>query len=122
MTPCQASGSACSDKSIEPLTSANKTVTCFRSPSSVARVARILSARWLGVYETGGESERAWPAATAVPHSGQNLVVALIGCPHPGQARGKAVPHSSQNLAPALFTCLQDGQFIRASSRVHLGQ
>ena len=33
----------------EPFTSANNTVTCFRSPSSAERDCRILSARCLGV-------------------------------------------------------------------------
>ena len=43
------SGSASSISASEPLTSANSTVTCLRSPSSAARERRTRSARCLGV-------------------------------------------------------------------------
>jgi hypothetical protein len=39
----------CSANSIEPFASANRTVTCFRSPSRALRDVRIFSARCFGV-------------------------------------------------------------------------
>ena len=42
------SGSVPWISSIEPLMSANSTVTCLRSPSSAPRLRRILSGKWLG--------------------------------------------------------------------------
>src|SRR5439155_14816508 len=65
-------GSLCSASSIEPITSANSTVTCFRSPSRVARPARIFSARCSGgcERESGaaiGATASATPGSGAVP-------------------------------------------------------
>ena len=37
------------DQPVEPLMSANSTVTCLRSPSRAAREVRIFSARYVGV-------------------------------------------------------------------------
>ena len=42
---CHSSGSTCSASSIEPFTSAKRTVTCLRSPSRALREVRIFSAR-----------------------------------------------------------------------------
>src|SRR2546429_2484077 len=47
------SGSRSESSSSERLRSANRTVTCFRSPSSADLAVRIRSARWLGVYASG---------------------------------------------------------------------
>ena len=61
------SGSSCSASSIEPLTSAKRTVTCLRSPSSADFEARILSARCFGVPakrcsgSDHGECPLPWP-------------------------------------------------------------
>src|SRR5262245_18076933 len=51
----EASGTTptCSARSIDPFTSANRTVTCLRSPSRAERDVRIFSARCLRVYERG---------------------------------------------------------------------
>src|SRR6516164_5471039 len=51
------------DNSIDPLRSANSTVTCLRSPSRALREVRIFSARCLGVYDCG--SRTAVPCAPA---------------------------------------------------------
>ena len=47
------SGSRSARSSMEPLRSANSTVTCLRSPSRAAFDVRIRSARCLGVYASG---------------------------------------------------------------------
>ena len=62
MILCPSSGSTCSASSIDPFTSAKRTVTCFRSPSSALRDVRIFSARCFGVYERGDRWEGAAPA------------------------------------------------------------
>jgi hypothetical protein len=46
---CTASGSSRSDTAVKPAMSANRTVTCFRSPSSALRAVRIFSAKCFGV-------------------------------------------------------------------------
>ncbi len=45
-----------------------------------------------------------------VPHSPQNLAVALTSCPQLGQACPSLIPHSSQNFVPSGFSNLQFGQ------------
>ena len=47
------SGSRSASNSIEPLTSANSTVTCLRSPSSAAFELMIFWARYLGMLASG---------------------------------------------------------------------
>ena len=42
--------------------SANRTVTCLRSPSRALREAKILSARWSGVYDSGRPVPGPWRA------------------------------------------------------------
>ena len=49
MISCTTSGSSCSASVVKPATSANRTVTCLRSPSSALRDVRIFSARCFGV-------------------------------------------------------------------------
>src|SRR3989442_13046499 len=70
------SGSRSASSSIEPLRSANRTVTCFRSPSSADLAVRIRSARWLGVYASGeadGDTVAAPDGVTRAPHSRQKF-------------------------------------------------
>src|SRR5262249_49316605 len=66
-------------RSIEPFTSAKRTVTCFRSPSSAERVVRIFSARWFGVYARTSRTGAA-PARRG-PQSSQNFAVARVSWP-----------------------------------------
>src|SRR5262245_33364278 len=105
MILCHSSGSTCSERSIEPFTSANRTVTCLRSPSSALRVVRIVSARWRGVYDSGvsvgdvmtddaGEAPRVRGAA----HSLQYLEPVGFEAPQAGHGAGKGEAHSLQNF------------------------
>jgi len=67
--------------------SAKSTVTCLRSPSREPLEVRILSARYLGVYDSG-EFERAGASAvpaTAVPQREQNR-----------DSGGRTAPHAAQ--------------------------
>src|SRR5215470_14069671 len=103
MILCHSSGSTCSDRSIEPFTSAKRTVTCLRSPSRAERVVRIFSARCFGVYERGS---RSLVFATASPprgvrHLRQNFAFGEQAVPHDGHSRPKDAPHSSQKTASA---------------------
>lgn len=98
--------------------SANRTVTCFRSPSSLCREARIFSARYLGTYVSGGGT----PAKAAAvvdagsfsdrPQLRQNLALGRLGSPQLGQGDSSRVPHASQNIALAGFSDWQWGHFI----------
>src|SRR6516225_12268404 len=123
------SGSRSAINSIEPFKSANSTVTCLRSPSSVAREVRIFCARCFGV-ESLAEAKRGCPlanrspvagegreggGASCAPHSEQNFAEAGLPWPHAGQARGSGAPHSEQNFAASGTLALQLGQFIDAS-------
>jgi len=54
MMPAQSSGSRPAWRSIEPDTSAKRTVTCLRSPSNARRSRRIFSARWSGGAGSAG--------------------------------------------------------------------
>src|SRR5262245_32075924 len=82
------SGSRSASSSIEPLRSANSTVTCLRSPSRAALEVRIFSARCLGVYASGEDARDAAAVSAAV-----------IGVPHLLQnrdPRGSSVLHEEQ--------------------------
>src|SRR5262249_40144784 len=67
-------GGACSARSMEPFTSAKRTVTCFRSPSRV----RIFSARCFGVEERGSSARSGLSPrcvlASEVPHFPRGLL------------------------------------------------
>src|SRR5688572_13395590 len=106
------SGSSFSDIAVKPDTSANMTVTRLRSPVSALLVVRILSARCLGVYDSG---EAYWRGAAAgaalsvVPHPWQNLLAGGLATPQARQAMPSRAPHSPQNFAPAAFSCAHWG-------------
>src|SRR5215467_14042923 len=103
MILCQSSGSTCSARSIEPFTSAKRTVTCLRSPSRALRDVRIFSARCFGVYEWGA---RSLVVATAPPprevrHFRQNFAPGEQLVPQDGHSRPNDAPHSSQKSESA---------------------
>src|SRR5882724_11919800 len=99
MIPCQSSGSIDSERSIDPLRSAKRTVTCLRSPSSALRELRIFSARCFGVYERGSGGGLARGASTGRSHSKQNLALLGSSAPQAVQRTPNEAPHSRQNLA-----------------------
>src|SRR6266508_2812987 len=109
------SGSRSASSSVEPLRSANSTVTCLRSPSIAAFEVRIFSARCLGVYASGAPKRcdadgAVWPAGWA--HSEQNLAVGGSWAPQLTHARARGAAHSSQNFAPGRFSCWHRAHFI----------
>ncbi len=109
------SGSRSAISSIEPLTSANRTVTCLRSPSSTAREVRIFSARCRGVYDPG-EPKRGRPPegpATGCPQSRQNLAAAGNEAPQRSQGTLSGVPQARQNLAPGELSTWHRGHVIK---------
>src|SRR5262245_43630816 len=113
MILCHSSGSTCSERSIDPFTSAKSTVTCLRSPSRALRVVRIFSTRWLGVYERGSRSlvfETVSPPRGA-RHFRQNFARGEQLVPHDGHSLPKDAPHSSQKTASASLEASQDAQF-----------
>src|SRR6185503_20445373 len=92
--------------SIEPLTSANSTVTCFRSPSSGA-ASGSLGAAAPGWAAAGGAS------ASSRPHELQKRCPAGFSAPQPGQGsdRSRLVPQDPQN---------RDSAGFEAPHRVHV--
>ena len=104
------SGSRSASSSIEPLRSTKSTVTCLRSPSRVARPARIFSARCSGGW---GAAIGAAPASRW-PQLSQCLAAGGLAVAHDGHVtvskRGAA--HSAQKRAPSRFTWPHDGQFM----------
>ena len=119
---CHSSAPSCSASSIEPLTSANKTVTCLRSPSSADFDCRILSARFFGVEERGSvrEEGRAGSAAgaapaTAAPQPSQKRAPTRSATPQLVQATASGAPHASQKRASARFSCAQPAQITGRS-------
>src|SRR5262249_54082850 len=116
------SGSSCSSSSIEPFTSAKRTVTCFRSPSSAHFDCRILSARCLGVYERRlavrglGVRVSLFPLTPnpwiSAPHSSQNFAVRRSSEPQLAHRREIGAAQSSQNLATGRFSCPHAGQVM----------
>ena len=111
MTRWNTSGSVPSASAIEPFTSAKSTVTCLRSPVSVVRAARILSARCAGV----AGSAAAGRGVAGAPHSPQNFMLAASSAWHWPQRRTMGVPHSWQNFVAAGFSCAQAGQAMLAT-------
>src|SRR5262245_25836012 len=113
MILCHSSGSNCSARSIEPFTSAKRTVTCLRSPSRALRDVRIFSARCLGVYERGS---RSLLLATASSLSGarhflQNFARGEQFVPQEEHSRPNEAPHSSQKTASPSFEAPQEEHF-----------
>ena len=87
------SGSLCSASSIEPITSANSTVTCLRSPSRAPWPARIFSARCSGTWEPGSGGAAGPPIAAAAAPA----------------AAVSSWPQALQNFWPAGFEAPQLG-------------
>src|SRR6185503_7059621 len=101
--------------------SAKRTVTCLRSPSIAAALARILFARW-----SGGDALRCGNEATAgglggsaagtssEPHELQNLWPAGFDAPQVEQstAISSSAPQFPQNLESAAFSCPHEAHFI----------
>src|SRR5262249_54647297 len=113
MIRCHSSGSIDSERSIEPFTSANSTVTCLRSPSRALLDVRIFSARCLGVYELGSRSLvlPAAPSARGARHFRQNFARGEQLVTHDGHSRANDPPHSSQKTASASLEALQEEHF-----------
>src|SRR5215467_11553190 len=113
------SGSRSARSSIEPLRSAKSTVTCLRSPSRAALEVRILSARCLGVYDSG-EANRDWPgdsSATGVPHLLQNRDPDGSSLPHELHELPKRPPQPRQKFDPVGFSCWHRGHFMERPYR-----
>src|SRR5260370_42144229 len=92
MSPAS-SGSSPSNRSIEPLMSANSEVSILRSPSTASLEA------------TAGRALRQGPGvgelglASAAAHSLQNLARGLFAAPHLTHRTASGAAHSWQNLA-----------------------
>src|SRR5712691_7005386 len=102
---------------MEPLRSANSTVTCLRSPSRAALEVRIFSARCFGVYDEGDFVETAGtvgptPTPSPCPHFLQNLWVGALVVPQPPQTIASFAPHSGQKSASEGVSCWHLGHFI----------
>src|SRR5262245_20146129 len=110
------SGSRSARSSIEPLTSAKRTVTCLRSPSMALFEVRIFSARCLGMYESG-EAKRDCvpPPATGCAQAGQNFAVADSEVRHFEQTRSSGAPQPPQNLSCAAFSEWHRGHCMRGN-------
>src|SRR5215470_16664552 len=96
------SGSRSASSSIEPLRSANSTVTCLRSPSRAALEVRIFSARCFGVYVWGEVkcgSVEGWADPREVPQPLQNRLPAGLLCRQEGQDASSPAPHELQKRA-----------------------
>jgi hypothetical protein len=75
--------------SIEPLRSANRTVTCLRSPSRAALEVRIFSARCFGVYASGVPNLAVGAVRCGAAHWPQNLFSRGFAAPQDGAGCGK---------------------------------
>ena len=94
------SGSLRSASSIEPITSANSTVTCLRSPSRAPRPARIFSARCSGRWERGSGATGAPPITSAASPSASAWAQALQNlCP--GGFEAPQLGHRDEPLSDA---------------------
>src|SRR5262249_60591491 len=90
---------------MEPLRSANSTVTCLRSPSRAVLEVRIFSARCFGVYASGGGGRRGdAPGSRRAPHSPQNFWVGALPAPHCRHSTASRLPHSPQDFIAAAFS------------------
>src|SRR6266516_4206864 len=83
MTCWSRSGSSRSPSPVDPLTSANSTVTSLRS--------------WPASCPAGAGS------GTGAPHAGQNRAPSGSAAPHRAQETPSGVPQDAQNLAPSAF-------------------
>ena len=101
MMAAHTSASRRSCRSIEPATSANRTVMCFFSPE----LATVASDAGASVV------------ARALPHSMQNRALAGAAVPQDGQAAAREAPQWTQNLATAGFSVEQVGQALMTAVR-----
>ncbi len=111
MIPAQSSAPRPAARSIEPVTSAKRTVTCLRSPSSARRSRRIFSARCSGVAGRATAPPGATPSDA--PHPPQNRSPGPLVAPQRAQVSvivSRAMPHSAQNFRPAQLAVPQPGQ------------
>src|SRR5712692_6652224 len=112
------SGSRSASKAMEPLRSANSTVTCLRSPSRAAREVRIFSARCRGgaLLGMGGRAGSDVAVATraaawrGVAQAPQNVNWGGLSKPQAGQRAGSGAAQAPQNFMPAGFSKSQLGQ------------
>ena len=95
--------------SIEPLRSANRTVTCLRSPSRAALEVRIFSARCFGVYASGPANLAVGLVRSGAAHWPQNLFSGGLAVPQDGQVAASGAAHSPQNFMPGGFSCWHRG-------------
>src|SRR3989442_1751861 len=128
MMALTSSGSRRSDIAVNPETSANMTVTPFRSPSITLFEVRIFSARCFGVYvwgvayfdssgvgttsASGTEDRGDRSPPRGAPHSPQNLLPTGLDERHAGHSNARGAPHSPQNFTPAGFSCWHRGHCI----------
>src|ERR1700687_5934818 len=113
------SGSRFSSNSVEPLRSANSTVTNLRSPSDISSVSADTVTALVGVDTAGdfgwlalGTLASAGALLKAAPLSFQNLAPGRLDDPHEGHCIGRGAPHVSQNLALLECSESQLGQCI----------
>src|SRR5215467_606365 len=104
-----ASGSRCSASSIEPFTSTKRTLTCLRSPSTVAFAWRIFSA-WSGAWAGAGVARP--PIVSVAPQPPQNFSPTSIGAPQEGHLMASVVPHWVQKRRSDRLSWRQDEQRI----------
>jgi hypothetical protein len=110
-TVCMASAPRRAASAVEFAMSQNSTVTSFRSPSRTLRVARILSARCLGVYARGASKRGGSPPINnGCPQEKQNRAASGNSVPHAAQRVERWAPHAMQNRASEGFALPQRGQ------------
>ena len=80
---------------VDPVTSANRTVTSFRSAALVA----------------AGSALAAAPASVGAPHAGQNMASAGSSRPHDRHTASSALPQAGQKRAPAATSAPQFPHF-----------
>ena len=103
------SGSRSARSSSEPFMSANSTVTCLRSPSSVPREVRIFSARCGGVYVSGEAKRTGAGARIGWPQPPQKRAPGSCTKPQRAHETWRAWPHATQKRWL--------GQVLRATAR-----
>src|SRR5712691_4465823 len=113
MMPCTSSGSSFSASVVNPATSAKRTVTWRRSPSSAERDLRILSARCLGVY-VASDGRNPLPGAPTGAAAGDAGGGAATGaCDGVSPRRW---PHAPQKRAPGRTVTPQLGQLASSAA------
>src|SRR5215468_3391670 len=113
MIPRASSGSRSCSRAVEPLMSANKAVTIFRSPWTLSS-AGVCATRISRVTDVFFGAE-AIDASMGEPHSSQNLALDLFLEPHFGHESSMGAAHSLQNFAPSRFSAPHFAQFISSA-------